>query len=240
MVLDQVIHHSLTVGTLFGLGGAALSVASFLAKSMLPLRMMALGANLFFILYGVLEPNLVTLALHIGLLPINAKRAFDIRRLIRQIESARSDTPIQDWLLPHMTKRTAKAGTTLWKRGDKAREMLYVHSGSVRLVEYNETLPAGTLVGEIGLFAPDNRRSLSLECATDCELYSLTAEGMYKLYYQNPKLGFHIMRLVVGRLQRDAETARAARSTPAGPSAAPAATVLSGAAAPSTAADAAR
>ena len=31
---------------------------------------------------------------------------------------------------------------------------------------------------------------------------------MVQLYYQNPKLGFHIMRLIVARLTRDAEKVR--------------------------------
>ncbi|TNY06340.1 cyclic nucleotide-binding domain-containing protein, partial [Escherichia coli] len=79
----------------------------------------------------------------------------------------------------------------------------YLDSGSLRLVEYDELLPPGSLVGEIGLFAPDNRRTLSLEAATDCVVYSLSAEEMALLYYQNPKLGFHVMRLIVARLMRD-------------------------------------
>jgi CRP/FNR family cyclic AMP-dependent transcriptional regulator len=200
----------------FGLGevlfliGAVLMLASYLMKSMLPLRMVALAGNVFFVAYGMLKGNPIALTLYLLLLPINAKRAWDIRKLVRDIEAARGDTPVAEWLLPHMTRRLAKAGESLWKRGDVATEMLYVQSGTVRLVEYDETLGAGTLVGEIGLFSPDNRRTQGLECVTDCELYSLTAEGMYKLYYQNPKLGFHIMRLVVGRLIRDAAAARAA------------------------------
>lgn len=199
---------TLTLGMIFGLIGAGLSLTSVLMKSMLPLRLIALGANVFFIIYAVLDSNVVALGLHVLLLPINAKRAWDIRKLIRDIESARSDAPVAQWLLPHMTRRRAKAGDSLWRRGDKAGEMLYVQEGTVTLVEYDEELGPGSLVGEIGLFSPDNRRTQSLSCLTDCVLYSLTAEGMYKLYYQNPKLGFHMMRLVVGRLLRDAAQAR--------------------------------
>lgn len=201
---------TLTLGMIFGLIGAGLSLTSVLMKSMLPLRVIALAANVFFIIYAVLDSNVVALGLHTLLLPINAKRAWDIRKLIRDIESARSDAPVAEWLLPHMTRRTAKAGESLWRRGDEAKEMLYVQEGTVSLVEYDEDLGPGSLVGEIGLFAPDNRRTQSLSCLTNCVLYSLTAEGMYKLYYQNPKLGFHMMRLVVGRLLRDAAQTRAA------------------------------
>ena len=35
------------------------------------------------------------------------------------------------------------------------------------------------------------------------KLYSMTDYMMYRLYYQNPKLGFHFMRMIAGRLQRD-------------------------------------
>jgi CRP/FNR family transcriptional regulator, cyclic AMP receptor protein len=202
------------LGLIFGLVGAALSLASFLMTSMLPLRVIALTANVFFIAYAILDSNIVALLLHCALLPINAKRAWDIRKLIRDIEAARADTPLADWLLPHMARREAKAGEVLWRRGDAAAEMLYVQSGTLRLVEYDEPLGAGALVGEIGLFAPDNRRTQSLECVTDCTLYSLTGAAMYQLYYQNPKLGFHIMRLVVGRLIRDAGAAREPEAGP--------------------------
>ena len=193
---------------LFGVIGAGLSVASALMKSMVPLRTVALAANAAFFIFGLLDSNLVMLLLHGAMLPVNAWRALSIRKLVREIESARSDAPVAQWLLPHMKRRRAKAGETLWRRGDTATEMLYVHSGTLRLVEYGEILGPGSLVGEIGLFAPDNRRTQSLECASDCTLYSLTAPAMYRLYYQNPKLGFHIMRLVVGRLIRDAAQAR--------------------------------
>jgi hypothetical protein len=35
---------------------------------------------------------------------------------------------------------------------------------------------------------------------------------MAQLYFQNPKLGYHIMRLIVARLTRDAEKARQSSS----------------------------
>jgi CRP-like cAMP-binding protein len=205
----------------FAVIGAGLSVASALMKRMVPLRTVALAANGSFLMFGLLEHNLVMMLLHGAMLPVNAWRMMNIRKLVRDIEAARSDMPIADWLLPHMKRRDAKAGQTLWKRGDTATEMLYVQSGTLRLVEYGEILGPGSLVGEIGLFAPDNRRTQSLECASDCVLFSLTAPAMYQLYYQNPKLGFHIMRLVVGRLIRDAAQARSAAGVEAGEPAGP-------------------
>ena len=201
---------TLTVGLVCGLLGGALSVASFLMKNMMPLRTLALAANVALVGYGLLDGNLVTLLLHGTLMPVNAKRAWDIHKLIRDIESIKADAPYAEWLVPHMTRRVVRAGEVLWRKGDPANEMVYVKIGTVRLIELNEELGSGTLLGEIGLFSPDNRRMLGCECVTRCVIYTLTAEGMYMLYYQNPKLGFQVMRLAVGRLQRDSLASRAA------------------------------
>ena len=37
------------------------------------------------------------------------------------------------------------------------------------------------------------------------EFYHMTGELIFRLYYQNPKLGFFLMRLVVRRLLRDVQ-----------------------------------
>ena len=197
-----------TAGYVCGFIGAGLTLASYTMKSMMPLRLVALAASCFFVAYGWLEAALPSLVLYSIMIPINAKKAWEIRKLVRAIEQAKADTPIAEWLLPHMTRRQAMAGQTLWKKGDVATEMIYLESGTLRLVEHQEQLAPGSLIGEIGLFSPDNRRTLTVDCATDCTLYSLTTEAMAQLYYQNPKLGFHIMRLIVARLTRDTEKVR--------------------------------
>lgn len=198
-----------TMGYVLGFIGAGLMVASYLMKNMLPLRLVALAANIFLVAYAVMTLSWPTVVLYVAMIPINLKKVREIRKLIKAIEQARTDTPLADWLLPHMTRREVKAGTTLWKKDDVATEMVYVHSGRLRLVEHDVVMDPGTLVGEIGLFAPENRRTGSIVCETDCTLYALSADGMAQLYYLNPKLGFHVMRLVVARLLNDAEQARA-------------------------------
>jgi len=197
-----------TAGYVAGFIGAGLSLASYAMKSMMPLRVVALGSSVFFLTYGWVEAALPTIVYSVAMILINSKKTWEIRALVRAIEQAKSDMPIADWLLPHMTRRQATAGQTLWKKSDVATEMIYLESGTLRLVEHDELLAPGALIGEIGLFSPDNRRTLTVECATDCTLYSLTKDGMAQLYFQNPKLGYHIMRLIVARLMRDADKSR--------------------------------
>lgn len=200
----------MTFAYVLGFIGAALMLASYMMHSMLPLRLVALAACVFLVAYGALAQAMPTLLLYGLLVPINIKKALAVHKLVKAIEHAKSDTPVAEWLLPHMTRRVAKAGTVLWHKGDAAHEMIYLESGSLRLVEHGELLGPGAIVGEIGLLSPDNRRTLSISCETDCVLFSLSAEGMAQLYYQNPKLGFHVVRLIVARLTRDAEKARLA------------------------------
>ena len=200
----------MSFGYVLGFIGAALMVASYLMKSMLPLRLTALAACIFFFAYGWATWALPSLVLYGLLIPINIKKALQVHHLIKSIEHAKADTPMAEWLLPHMHRRKAKAGTVLWHQGDRANEMLYVETGMIRLVEHGELMGPGTLVGEIGLLSPNNQRTLTVSCETDCTLHSLSAEGMAQLYYQNPKLGFHVVRLIVQRLTHDAEKARLA------------------------------
>ncbi|HET9978010.1 MAG TPA: cyclic nucleotide-binding domain-containing protein [Burkholderiaceae bacterium] len=199
----------MTLSYALGFLGAALMLASYMMKSMLPLRLVALAACVCLALYGWIAAAMPTLLLYGLLVPINAKKAWQVRQLVKAIERAKHDTPVAEWLLPHMTRRVAKAGELLWSKGDIATEMVYVETGMLRLVEHKELLGPGTLVGEIGLLAADNKRTLSVRSETDCVLFTMSAEQMAQLYYQNPTLGFHVMRLVVARLQHDADKARA-------------------------------
>jgi hypothetical protein len=213
----------MTLAYVLGFIGAALMLASYMMHSMLPLRLVALAACVFLVAYGAAAQAMPTLVLYGLLVPINIKKALQVHRLVKAIERAKDDTPVAEWLLPHMSRRVVKAGTVMWNKGDPAHEMIYLESGHLRLVEHGELIGPGAIVGEIGLLSPDNRRTLSISCETDCVLFSLSAEGMAQLYYQNPKLGFHVVRLIVARLTHDAEKARLAARAHDTASAAPAA-----------------
>ena len=191
------------LGTVLGLVAAALYFTSYSMKSMLPLRALAIASNVFFIAYGYVQSSLPELVLHSVLLPLNASRLWEIRKLTEEIARATQDSPVSQWLLPHMTRRAFKAGDVLFRKGDLADEVVYIVSGQLRLQEHDQILGPGELIGEIGLFSPEKRRTQTIICETDGELYRITDEMIYRLYYQNPKLGFYFMRLIVERLLRD-------------------------------------
>jgi CRP-like cAMP-binding protein len=134
---------------------------------------------------------------------MNAKRLVEILRLTKQIEEVTEKAPVSEWLLPHMHLHKHHAGHVLFHEGDKADAIYYVARGTLRLEGLNAKLGPGDLIGEIGLFSPEKVRTVTIVCETDCELYMMTDEQIYRLYYQNPKLGFFFMKLVVERLLAD-------------------------------------
>ena len=191
---------------------ASLSMVSFTRRSMLPLRAFAIGSNVFFVAYAVMDTVWPVGILHACLLPLNVVRLVDIRRLTAEIRKAQSLSEIAPRLLPHMTRVRHAAGELLFRKGDAADSMIYVASGRLRVEGLPIELGPGELIGEIGLFTPERARTQTLVCETDCELYRMTDEMLFRLFYQDPSLGFYVMRLVVGRLQDDVERATARRA----------------------------
>lgn len=190
-------------GAVLGLLGTLLVCASFAMKNMLSLRAVALLGNVTFIAYGWVESQLPSLAVNAVLLPLNVRGLWEIIRLSKEIARATHATPVSDWLLPHMQRRSFTAGEVLFRKGAVADELIYVARGQLRVVEIGQLIGPGELIGEVGLLSPDKRRTQSVVCETDGELYHMTDEMMFQLYYKNPKLGFYLMRLVAARLLND-------------------------------------
>lgn len=196
---------TLDLATMLGTAGTVLLCASFLVKSMLKLRTLALASNVLFLAWGYMEWVWLTLAVNSVILPLNAWRIWEIRSLTREIAQATEDSPVAQWLLPHMRRRRFMAGEVLFRRGDAADKVIYLASGELRMAEIGERVRPGELIGEIGLFSPARKRTQTIVCETEGELYEMTDEMMFRLYYQNPRLGFYFMRLVVARLLRDVQ-----------------------------------
>jgi hypothetical protein len=169
-------------------------------KTMIPLRTVAIGSNVAFLTYGLAGHLYPVAILHAILLPLNLVRLRQMRTLIRRVREASRGQMSDEWLLPLMAHQKFPAGHVLFRSGDPASSMYLVLHGSVRLAELGVTVPRGQLLGEIGVFAPDNRRTATAVCESDVEVGAITDEKVLQLYYQNPEFGFSLFRLVIGRL----------------------------------------
>jgi CRP/FNR family transcriptional regulator, cyclic AMP receptor protein len=182
----------------------ALILAGSFVKTMIPLRWLAVGSNLGFIVYGALFPSLQMLVLHMLLLPINLYRVVEMTKLTRRVNRATQANDTSGlWLRPYMKRRKLRAGSVLFRKGDLADHLYMLASGRIELVEIGSELPAGRVFGEIAFFAPDRRRTLSARCIDDCEVLAIDESTVRQLYFQNPEFGFEVIGLVAGRLTAD-------------------------------------
>lgn len=183
-----------------GYGAAFLVFCSFYMKAMVPLRAIAIASNIAFVVYGLGHQLYPVLILHALLLPLNGLRLLQMWRLSRRVRQAsRGDLSIE-WLVPLMTRRRFRCNDVLFRMGDPARSVFLILSGSVRVAEIGVAFGPGSVLGEIGVFAPDSCRTGTAVCETDVEVGSISDTKVLQLYHQDPTFGLSLMRLVVRRM----------------------------------------
>ena len=198
---------------LVGIAAAAASLYAAQSRTMIPLRAAVIAANCLAMIYSFLHGTYPTFMLNAVLLPVNAWRLHGMVNLIRSIDTATKGDMNVDWLLPYMRPKSFKAGDIIMERGEYATAAFYIVAGEVEIPEINESFGSGTLLGEIGLFAPDGRRTRTVRCKTDVQSAVIDYDQFKQLYFQNPQFGFRLLHLVVARLQTNRELARTAVST---------------------------
>lgn len=184
-----------------GYSAAAAGLYSTYARTMIPLRTASIVANVLFIAYGVLKGIYPTILVNCVLLPLNFVRLRDIRRLIGRVRSSAEGDLNFDWLRSFVTRKTFRAGETLWEMGQAADFAVYVLGGQIELVEIGVTVGEGQLIGEMGLFNKSRQRMLSARCLTDVEAGIITYDEFRLLYFQNPEFGFYLLSLITARMQ---------------------------------------
>jgi CRP/FNR family cyclic AMP-dependent transcriptional regulator len=198
---------------LVGIAAAAASLYAAQSRTMIPLRAAVIAANCLAMIYSFLHGTYPTFMLNAALLPVNAWRLHGMVNLIRSIDTATKSDMNVDWLLPYMRPKKFKAGDIIMERGEYATAAFYIVAGEVEISEISESFGSGTLLGEIGLFAPDGRRTKTVRCKTDVQSAVIDYDRFKELYFQNPQFGFRLLHLVVARLQTSRELAQTAAST---------------------------
>lgn len=201
---------------------AILVLLTFSMTTMVHLRIVGILSNVFFIAYGYQSSAYPIMLLHCILLPLNILRLTQLLALVRKVENASHGEINMDWLRSVSTPRLIKVGETLFRKGDKADRMMFVVSGAFRIGDLGIEISKGQFVGELGLLAPGQARTQTVECAADSEVLEITYEQAKSLYFQSPKFGFYLLQLVsrrlfddVQRLEQELKACRAGVKQPA-------------------------
>ncbi|MGD9867941.1 MAG: cyclic nucleotide-binding domain-containing protein [Hyphomicrobiales bacterium] len=183
-----------------GYAAAGLTVAQYLMRTMIPLRMISIFASLMFLVYGLLAPSYPHVVLNAVLLPLNLIRLREMTKLVSQVRDASDASLSMEWLSSYSSRRMCRKGEILFRKNDEADAMYYTVSGSYRLTEIGVDIGPGHMIGEIAMATTDNRRTQSLECVEAGEVREISYEKVKELYFQNPQFGFHFLKLITQRL----------------------------------------
>jgi hypothetical protein len=190
--------HQIVIG--LGFAAGALYIASHYMKTMVPLRLCEIGANVLFVGYGWLYPSYPTLTLYAILICLNSLRLYEMLELIKKVCDASSGDLSIEWLKPFMYKHTFEKGNVLFHKGDPADEMYYIVSGRCHIKEINIEIKPGALVGELGFLTPERIRTQTIECLDEVHVLTITYEKLTELYFQNPSFGLFFLKLTSQRL----------------------------------------
>jgi CRP/FNR family cyclic AMP-dependent transcriptional regulator len=198
---------------------AALVFSTFFMRTMIPLRIVAIVSNVAFIgyallglVYGVFGRVYPILVLHSSLLPLNLVRLRQQRRLSAAVQRM-SDEDVLRSLVPYMKSEEHPSGSVLFKQGEPADRLYLIEQGSIVFREVDKRIGAGQLFGEVGLFAQQGVRTLTAVCNGPCRFSTISREKALELYYQNPRFGFFLIRLVSGLVLEERQLA--AQAAPA-------------------------
>jgi hypothetical protein len=201
--LVDITLHSINVANMMALMGAIFFVATLMVRTIVPLRVIGIISNLFFITYGALAGAVPTFLLYLLSLPINVIRLRQMLNLVRKARVSAQGDLSMDWLRPFMSPRKYKNGEVLFRKGDVAKEMFLTVTGKFLVAEIGVELPPGRMMGELGFVAPENRRTQTVKCIEDGAVLTITYEKLLELYFQNPEFGYYFLRLTSERLMQN-------------------------------------
>jgi CRP-like cAMP-binding protein len=198
--LTDLVIANITAANICALVGAGFYAASFLMRTMVPLRVLSIVSAFFFMAYGALGGALATFLLYLMLLPVQSLRLFQIIKLVKKAKVALNEDLSVDWLKPFMDRRIYRAGDVLFRKGDRANEMFLIITGKFQVAEIGVEMLPGSLVGEIGFLTPNNKRTQSVRCVEDGAVLTISYDRLLEVYFDNPNFAIYLLRLSSNRL----------------------------------------
>lgn len=207
---------------LFGWAAAACSLFAFYSKTMIPLRIAVIAANVFAIVFSLYNHNIPNLIGSLILLPLNMVRLREMQKLTSDVRRAHTRGELDfDWLKPFMKPIELKIGESIFEKGAEADSAYVVAEGQVSLPDLGVILGPGSLFGEMGLFSSTGKRMSGARAISDVRIYRITYDEFEQLYFQNPQFGLYLVRLMVRRMEANLARMSGQRRPAPGPEAGP-------------------
>jgi len=126
MDTSHLAEHAGTAGTLFA---SIFVVATTTMRTMIPLRIFGILANVVLFLTAIPAHNYLVMLVQSVMCFVNSYRLHQMLQLVRDVKKSVNSDLSMDWLQPFMKRRKYKKGTVLFRKGDRALEMFYTTCG---------------------------------------------------------------------------------------------------------------
>ena len=201
--MDQITTYHLIEA--IGWIGSFLTVATYAMNTMLPLRVFAIAATIFFGVYAALLELWPLLVMDLILLPINIYRLWQIVRLRKAVEHSRKEHEADFSVVrTYGKKRSFKADSVVFEKGDPVDSLYYIDRGSVEIYGFGVLRKSGDIFGEMAFFTDSAKRTATVRCHEDTIVYELDKTHFLRLQFEDPSFGMAIMRTITRRLMREA------------------------------------
>lgn len=190
---------------------SALTIATYAMNTMLPLRIVAIGSSICFLIYAMLLQLWPLLVMELILLPINSYRLWQILslrgRVARATDSGKDAFAV---IRSYGKARRIPAGTLIFQRGDPVDQLYYIASGRVSIEEPGIEVADGEIFGEMAFFTDAATRTATARCLEDALVYELDRTRFMRLQFEDPGFGLSVMRTITRRLMANRPDAMAA------------------------------
>jgi CRP/FNR family cyclic AMP-dependent transcriptional regulator len=141
---------------------SVLVLCTFCARTMIPLRAIALASNVAFLAYGGLLHLYPVLLLHAVLMPVNVWRLAEIFRLRGHVRKSTGGDAVFTALLPFATRLTVPQGEVVIRKGEQSDCLYLVFEGALWVADAEVELGPGSVVGEMGVLSDTHLRTASV------------------------------------------------------------------------------
>lgn len=190
---------------IIGYAASALVFLTFCMRTLLPLRLVAITSNLFFITYSIAAGLMPILALHLLLLPMNLWRIFEQLQTRKRMRAALMEEPNLTILLPFMTSANYADGAVIFRSGEAADRFYVLAEGTVVVEEFGRILQEGSIFGEIAFFVADGKRTATVRALGPVKLTWIDRDTIMRVCSYNPEFALFLTRLMVNRLAQNKE-----------------------------------
>ncbi len=202
---------TLPIADVIGFAASALVFLAFCMRTLLPLRLVAITSNLFFISYGLMAGLMPILVLHLLLLPMNVWRTAQQLQTRRRMRAVLTEEPNLEVLLPFMAREEFADGAVIFSRGEIADKLYVVADGEVVVEDFGKTLLKGSIFGELGFFSANGKRAATVRASGQVKLNWINQDALMQVYRDNPDFALFLTRLMVTRLAQNENVLRKER-----------------------------